>query len=289
MNTFLLTMQYNERLYLPLFLNHYSRYFPKNHVYIIDHGSAPEITPDGYNNIYVPRERPYSEVSRLHLIKSVASGLLQYFDSGIYVDCDELIDLDGFNARELTDSPVIYVAGFDVFWEHTLRGRRLLGYLSPHLCKAAIFSITPDWILGFHGCEVPPRTLTLPMAHVRFLFLDESARRLRERISVHQAMRPDEKAEGIAAQWGAGDAEFHGFYRFVQERRQSATKIVPFAALDSSHMYQEHGVQSPAGGADRVVYSPNGYSPVADCLFDLTDRFPALLQAPDRGAIDISR
>jgi hypothetical protein len=278
-NTFLLTMQYNESLCLPFFLKHYSKYFPRNNIFIIDHGSSPGITPEGYNRMYVPRDRPFSELSRMHLIKSVSSGLLQYFDAGIYVDCDELINLDALEGLDVKDSPVTYVAGFDVFWDDTPNGRRLLGYFSPHACKASIFSQIPNWSLGFHGCEYAPKTLTMPMAHIRFLFAEQSAKRLRERVLVHQAMDPAERTEGIAAQWGAGDAEFRGFYKFITERKSNAeTKIREFAPIDSSRMYREHVLRSDAGIADGSFYSPNGYSPVADHLFDLTDQFPALIE-----------
>jgi hypothetical protein len=204
-NTFLLTMQYNEHLCLPPFLKHYAKYFPRNDIFIIDHGSSSDITPEGYNKIYVPRDRPYSEVSRLRAIKSVTSALLEYFDAGIYVDCDELINLDTYTGIDFVNSPVTHVAGFDVFWDDTPSGRRLLGYLRPNLCKASIFfSKTPNWYLGFHGCEYSPKILTIPMAHIRFLFMEESSKRLRERVSVHQSMRPVEKAKGLAAQWGGG-------------------------------------------------------------------------------------
>lgn len=279
-DTFLLTMQYEERLCLPVFLAHYSRFIPAERTFIIDHGSRSDIVPPGYNTIRVPRARPYSESSRVQLIKHVSAGLLEYFDRGIYVDCDELIDLEGVDAASADRSAVTYCAGFDVFRHETSEGPRLLGYLSPDLCKPAIFSITPNWVMGFHGSDHPPTGLMRPMAHIRFAFGDRSAMRLRERIAVHRAMHAQERADGIAAQWRDGDTEFKAFSRFIERRLNAGTSIRTFAPVDSTGMFREIAVPQ-AGQPDQLLYLPNGFSPLQDCFIDLTERFPALAAAGD--------
>jgi hypothetical protein len=273
-------MQYDERLCLPVFLAHYSRFFPAERIFIIDHGSSSDLVPPGYNTIRVPRTRPYSELSRVQFIRHFSAGLLEYFDCGIFVDCDELIDLDGFDARLPGRPPVAYCAGFDVFRHETPQGRRLLGYLSPHLCKPSIFSITPNWAMGFHGSDHPPTGLMRPMAHIRFAFGDRSALRLRERIAVHRTMQAREKAEGVAAQWGDGDTEYQSFARFIERRLTAGASILPFAPVDSSGMFREIAV-AQAGQPDQVLYLPNGFSPLQNCFIDLTERFPALAAAGD--------
>jgi hypothetical protein len=271
-------MQYDERLCLPVFLAHYSRFFPTDRIFIIDHGSSSDLVPPGYNVIRVPRTRPYSELSRVQLIRHFSAGLLEYFDGGIFVDCDELIDLAGFAARSPGGAAVTYCAGFDVFRQQTPQGPRLLGYLSPHLCKPSIFSITPNWALGFHGCDHPPTQLTQPMAHIRFAFGDLSSLRLRERIAVHRAMQASEQAEGVAAQWGDGDAELKSFERFIERRVQAGAPIHDFSPIDSSGMFRQIAVPQ-SGQPDQILYMPNGFSPLQDCFIDLTERFPALAVA----------
>ena len=47
MNRFLLTMQYDESLILPIFLKHYSHYFPAENIFVIDHGSQVNLIPEG--------------------------------------------------------------------------------------------------------------------------------------------------------------------------------------------------------------------------------------------------
>jgi hypothetical protein len=176
---------------------------------------------------------------------------------------------------------VSYVAAFDVFMADTPNGRRLLGYLSPHLCKASIFSKTPNWVLGFHGCEHPARVLAMPMAHIRFLYWDKSSQRLRDRVAVHQSMSPEERNAGIAAQWGDGDAEYRSFYRFAASLARAETPIRRFTPIDSTAMFQGNVNPGETAG-NSMLYRPNGYSPAADCLFDLSEQFPALL---DQGGI----
>lgn len=276
MNTFLLTMQYNESLCLPVFLRHYARYFSRDRIFIIDHGSTTDLTPAGCNRIRVPRERPFSELARTRAIRAIAAGLLEYFDAGVYVDCDELINLDGLGAFAAVESPVSYVAGFDVFAGETSNGRRLLGYLSPHLCKASVFRRTPDWVPGFHGCEYAPGMLAMPMAHIRFLFQERSAQRLRERIPVRQSMDATEASQGVAAQWGDGDHEYGLFYRFMEALGRRQARILRFSPLDASAMFRL--VPEPSlAGPDRLLYRPTGYNPAPESLFDLTDSFPGLL------------
>lgn len=277
MNTFLLTMQYDERLCLPVFMRHYSRYFRNEQIFIIDHGSESDLTPPGCNRLFVPRDRPFSEKSRMRLIRSVATGLLEFFDAGVFADCDELINLDALGEFCAHDTLVRYVAGFDVFAGETSTGTRLLGYLAPQSCKASVFKRTPEWALGFHGCEHPPGTLTMPMAHIRFMFQEQSAQRLRDRISVRRTMAIDEASEGIAAQWADGDAEFRSFYQFMSALGRRQTKILRFSSIDAGPMFQRSLV---AAGGDRsqVMYRPNGYTPAPDVLFDLTEYFPGLLQ-----------
>jgi hypothetical protein len=274
-NIFLLTMQYDEELFLPLFLTHYSRYFPKKNIFVVDHGSSADLTPAGYNRIYVPRDRPYSEESRRRSIQMLASGLLEYYDAGIYADCDELIDLDTLDRLDFNSSPVSYVAGFDVFWEETPGGKRLLGLLNSHLCKPSIFSRTPKWLMGFHGCEHPPHVLAMPMAHIRYLYPVESSLRLKSRIPIHQSMRPNEKAAGFAAQWGAGDAGMREFHDIARRRRMTGAAAREFSPIDPERIFQRSVYRN--GAIEQVLYVPAGNWAVTDCCFDLTGRFPALL------------
>jgi hypothetical protein len=162
MNRFLLTMQYDESLMLPIFLKHYSQYFPAENIFVIDHGSKVSLIPEGFNRIYVPRDRPFSENARLDLIQKITQGLLNYYDLGVYADCDELISFLDVDFDSLADT-VTYVAGFEVFLN---KSSQIIGALNPLECKPLIFKKTPTWSLGFHSSNAKPSILSIPMAHI---------------------------------------------------------------------------------------------------------------------------
>lgn len=266
-------MQYEESLLLPVFLRHYTQYLPKRSIFIIDHGSQTNLIPEGFNRIFVPRERPFSERSRMLLIRSIASGLLEYFDSGIVADCDELIDLGGIREPGYGVPLATYVAGFDVYWENGPEGRRLFGLLNPNECKPLIFNRVPSWGLGFHGSEYPPDVLTIPLAHTRYLYREQSSRRLNDRIAVHQSMQGDERLQGVASHWREGDAELKTFYQIVDQRTQSGTKIHEFAPINPRGLFREVSIEPGS-----KMYVPNGAWNVTDLRFDLSKHFPTLLE-----------
>jgi len=250
---FLLTMQRNETLLLPYFLKHYARYFLPRHVHIIDHGSIPGLVPPEYNTIFVPSDRPFSERARLKLITGLASGLLEYYDAGIYVDCDELICLDRLNDIDFANSPIIHVAGFDVFRADTPDGKRILGMLNKDECKPLIFSRTPNWTIGFHRCDdVPKGPLTVPMAHIRYFFMEQSSQRLVERLSIYDSMHAGEKNVGVDFQWSKGDSVMKTFYRDLN--RFDKQHAIPFTEID-----------------------PFNIASLSNRLYDLSASFPSLL------------
>jgi hypothetical protein len=150
MKKFLLTMQYEEKFLLPIFIKHYSQYFPLNCIYVIDHGSSENFAPEGINRIYIPRDRNFSERDRLQLVSNIAHGLLRYYDYGVYADCDELIALSYLNESEFTNNSVVYVCGFDCYLEELSGKKRILGLVNPVICKPLIFRETPNWNQGFH-------------------------------------------------------------------------------------------------------------------------------------------
>lgn len=280
MTRFLLTMQYNEMLYLPVFLRHYSKWFAHDSIFVIDHGSDqifPSELRNQYSAIRVPRDRPYSEVSRNRAIKHLCASLLQYFDYGIYVDCDELLSLDELDEQELARWPVMYVAGFDVYYEEVAGAKRLHGLLNAEHCKPLIFRMVPDWTLGFHGSEFTPTPLKLPLAHVRYLYRDKSASHMQQRTAIHEKMNPEEKARGIASHWGRGDEEYREFYKTVDELRQRGVKPIPFEPIDPTAIFLVDPRQAPDGTLSNYYYSKATRFHTTPTIFDLTNHFNALI------------
>ena len=220
MNYFILTMQYNENLLLPVFIDHYSRFVDKKHIKILDHGSSvdlSDVTKD-CDVIHIPRDRPFSEDSRLRVIPNIAAALLEYYDFGIFVDCDELIDLTDIDNVKFDHRKIHYAAGFEVFFRDTDQGTRLHGLISLGMCKPSIFARVPRWTVGFHRCEEPAGILPLPMAHIRFLYKDRAVARMQERFNVHQNMREIERNGGVNIHWSQGLDNLNSFYRDIENK-----------------------------------------------------------------------
>lgn len=247
-------MQYNEEHILPVFLKHYSKYFDKKDIYIIDHGSTIEFDYTGYNVIRVPRDKPFCEQSRLELINNLTTGLLNYYDYGVYADCDELICLDYFS--ETFDQPVHYVVGFDVFKKND----RLYGILDSFRCKPLIFNRPIDWQLGFHGCQYEPESaLSIPMAHIRYL--DENLReeRLNLRTYIRENMDKIEKSLGSNHHW-TDNEDYNNFKDVVNNfDNQTITKFDYAPSNVFIKPISKDAYHTIEGGLDNVIFDITDY------------------------------
>jgi hypothetical protein len=263
MNYFVLTMQYNEDILLPIFIDHYSGFLDKKDIKIIDHGSTIDFSNvvSGCDRIQIPRQRPFAEGSRLRLIQHTVAAMLEYYDFGIFVDCDELIDLTDIGSIHFSEKKIHFVAGFDVFYRKTEQGLRLHGLLNPGMCKPSVFSYIPYWGPGFHSSGDTMNILRLPMAHVRFLFKDHAVKRALDRLGVHEKMDLEEKNSGINIHWGRGLGELDQFYRYVDQK--SVEDVKTFTSLDPALF------ANPVDAAKGYQFSNTEY--------DLTERFPNLL------------
>jgi len=278
MTKFLLTMQYEEKFLLPFFIKHYSQFFPLNFIYVIDHGSSENFIPDGVNRIYIPRDRDFSEIDRMMLIKNIADGLLKYYDYGVYADCDEFIALDYFDERELSNYPVSYVCGFDCFSGVIDGAAKVYGLINPVMCKPLIFKEVPNWNSGFHFSDGHPPSLELsiPMAHVRYLFKSEISRRVNIRKTVYSSLAPREKAAGFDLHWSAGEKAASDFFEYLDRLIEKNPQISSFHNFKRNQLFNEHfttGVYT-----SRSVFMGKGGYELFEERFDLTDFFPALLE-----------
>jgi hypothetical protein len=286
MRKFIITMQYDETLLFPYFIKHYLTYFKPSEIFVIDHGSPDtqfRYEAIGCNVIRVPRHRPYSEAARLKLIKNLASGLLEYFDAGLYVDCDELINLDNFQSTDLAGNHVIYVAGFDVFYSQTPQGIELHGLLRPSECKPLIFSRVPDWGYGFHGCDQEPNTLRIPLAHIKYLFREESAKRMNNRTGI--IMSETEKANGVGLYWSQGNSQYNEFFSLIDQVRENNIRIIDFSPIDPEPLFKARRPslfmarrQRAYGYSKRTYhYQPVTGNAMLDYEYNLGSYFPSLL------------
>lgn len=253
-------MQYNEDYMLPVFLDHYSRFLDRKHIKIIDHGSTNiDLSMlEGYEKIYIPRDRPFGEWPRLRIVQHFVAGLLEYYDFGIFVDCDELIDLTHIDKIDFSTNRIHYVAGFDVFFRNTPDGLRLRGLLNPGYCKPSIFSYMPYWTTGFHDAETSMNLLEFPMVHTAFLYPHKTHERLKKRHDVHQQIADSERKCKVNAHWDNGLDHLNSFYNYIHTKNNNVIK--EFSPIDPTPFIEQTEAEK------RYRFSTTEY--------DLTDRFP---------------
>jgi hypothetical protein len=213
----------------------------------------------------MPRSKAFSEFDRLHSLRHMAASLLFYYDFGIIVDIDELINLAALPELEFTQKEVYYVTGFEVFHRQTKHGRRLRGFWNPNMSKPSVFKALPNWDFGFHQCDYPVLNFKLPMAHVRFLHPDQAKNRLNLRYKIHQEMFEVERNSGVNLHWQRGEQNLDNFYEYVD--------LTNF----NCHMLNEDCLNTLY---NRFINDPSKFDYHYRTLpmeFDLTDYFPQLI------------
>lgn len=168
-----LTMVYNERHYLPLWLHHYGTALGRENLYIIDDGSDDGSTI-GLGAVKVMRQKkaPLDEAGRAARFSAIQAELLTQYDAVIISDADELVVVDPAVCLSLAD----YVAQrvpeyattcglnvmFDTRGEAPLapgrplfRQRRYVRFDRAY-CKSLISRVPLKWRAGFHFADREP-------------------------------------------------------------------------------------------------------------------------------------
>ena len=272
-------MQYNESFFLPIFLRHYSQYFDSKNIFVIDHGSDQNLIPPEFNRIYIPRDKPFSEVDRLALIKDVSNGLLRYYDVGIFADTDELIYLNNFNYGALKETSPIYVAGFDSTIVEINGRKKLVGIPVPFLYKALIFNKVPDWSPGFHSIinVKPPEFFNIPMVHLKYLSELENNIRNINRASTYEKMDGNEKAYGLALHWRDNSQDRFNFNKVIADSIEISS-IKSFSPIESAPYFYKKSLEGYAETQPTdFIYLAQSLSWDASKITDLTEYFPHII------------
>src|ERR1051326_102476 len=209
----IVTMVYNERVNLPLWIRHYKSHCPGAMLFVLDHGSDDGTTTglDGVNVIPLPRT-PFDDQARGESIADFQHALLRFYEVVICTDCDEMLVADPRKHASLgaflasVTSEVIAPTGVNV---HHVRGmedpvdlnapilgqRRYVRFASG-VCKPSVARVPLCWVPGFHWCDrVPDYRTDLYQFHLRRMDITTSLERLR----VTRAMPWSERA---LCNWG---------------------------------------------------------------------------------------
>ena len=255
------TMVYNEAVFLPVWLRHYTGEVPARHCYVVDHGSddgstAPEHLPRGLNLLHIPRS-PQDDQRRAPFISKLCAALLAWYESVIYVDVDELLVADPAHhasladfAATLPDGAVVSAIGLDVVhrpndepavdWGRPVTEQRRCVRFSSSMCKPVLIRVPVRWAPGFHNIEASPVFDELFLFHLRYADLPSGLTRLArtrsqlwvsDQAGSHQRMEDSQWREmllGMAAlpcrtsgTFGLDDPELRSWLARVLESAQS--------------------------------------------------------------------
>lgn len=195
----IVTMVYNEAVFLPLWLRHYTLQAEPRHCYVVDHGSDDGSTdraglPAGLNLVRIPRS-PQDDARRCRFMSQFCAGLLVWYESVIYVDVDEILVADPALHASLADyaasldaHAVISAIGLDLLhcpddepvldWSRPVSLQRRWLRFSSAMCKPVLIRRPVSWAPGFHNIDAPPRFDELFLFHLRYVDLEAGLARL---------------------------------------------------------------------------------------------------------------
>ena len=153
---------------LPIWLDHYSRYFDPDDLYVIDHGSTDESTAGlGGRCRLIPVHRTASFEHRWlrSTVEAFQRFLLQSYETVLFAEVDELVVADPRRYSGLDhyidalDRPAARCSGFNVVHEpgepalqfdQPLLAQRHYWRASLDYCKRLVSRIPLRWSEGFH-------------------------------------------------------------------------------------------------------------------------------------------
>ncbi|MFC0512339.1 glycosyltransferase family 2 protein [Asaia spathodeae] len=190
------TMVYNEPVFLPVWLRHYAGHVGMERCYVIDHGSDDGSTDAlPCNRLRIPRS-PQNDAKRTRAISALCAGLLEWYETVLYCDVDEIIVADPAcfpSLDALADSRAascLTATGFDLihhadrepdldFGQPLSLQRRSLRF-SAAMCKPCLIRAPVTWSPGFHSVKetLPNPDPALMLFHLRYGDLREGLKRL---------------------------------------------------------------------------------------------------------------
>lgn len=190
------TMVYDEPVFLPVWLRHHSRTIGVEHCYVIDHGSDDGSTDRlKCNRLRIPRS-PQDDARRARAISAICAGLLEWYDTVLYSDVDEIVVADPTSFTSLASlsearrMPCLTATGFDLLhhadrekpadFSAPLSHQRSSLRFSAAMCKPCLIREPIHWSPGFHSVQdLPPRPdPALMLFHLRYCDIGAGLRRL---------------------------------------------------------------------------------------------------------------
>ena len=172
------TIVKNERIFLPIWIKHYKKYFDASDIYILDHQSTDGSTENlDVNVILVENEFAFDHTWFHGTVEKFHIQLLQKYQAVLFSDGDELVytvdkplneTIDLFLSNE--DCKFQTCHGYEII-QDMQRERSLLDheeilpnrnywYYSKLYCKTLLSKVPLSWCVGFHITNPPTHDTT---------------------------------------------------------------------------------------------------------------------------------
>jgi hypothetical protein len=157
----------NERVFLPIWLNHYSKFFPQEDIFVLDHLTDDGSTENLQCNVErLDYELAWDEDWRMKIVQNKVQELLNFYECVIYTDTDELIfsphlPLDKIiDEFLLTEQSFLTCTGYEIMQDEntekafdfnlTIMEQRSFWFKCHIYDKTLITKIPLNWSYGFH-------------------------------------------------------------------------------------------------------------------------------------------
>ena len=283
MTTAAVTFVYNELFNLPIWIRYFGDQFGRENLFVVDLGTTDGSTDDlgDVNRIAVPRDE-FDEYTKTNFINFLQRGLLNYYDTVIYTDADELVvpdpeifpDLRTYLERSSFD----YVSCIGLNIVHVLNREDPLDVTKPILpqrrfakflsatCKPCVSRVSMNWSPGFHCSDKPPRIdPALFMFHTKWM--DYNLAMQRQKVSREAAYSRRTVEQGMRAHSRYNHDRFvrEGFFEPINEMLQRGVATFDFSA-------EIDAINAGAALASGVHFIPMNISKIVE----IPERFKAV-------------
>jgi len=284
MRTAVITFTYNEAVNLPIWLRHYGGNFGEENLFVADRGSDDGSLQSigGANLLRLPRNE-FDEFEKTNFISNFHRSLLNFYDTVIITDCDELLVPDPQKFASLRDyvesSTFDYANCVGLEVVHIINAEMPLDLTQPILsqrqfvnfrsvgCKNLVSRVPTMWLPGFHSCNHPPRIdPDLYMIHTKLM--DYSIAMRRQKINL-----------GTVWSQRSLDQKFGAHHRFDLRQFVHQSFLVPIDAINRK-LVMPFGFDAEIAEITAKTVQHNGYFHVPmniSRLVELPDRFRRLI------------
>jgi hypothetical protein len=169
------TIVQNEPLFLPLWLDHYGRYFDRTDLYVLDHDTEDGSTAEAgtrCNVLRVHRDKSFDHAWLNATVTAFQTFLLHSYERVLFAEADEMVVADPAHYDGLDDyiercpDPVARCTGFEVVhypdeepplqFDRPLLAQRNYWHASRLYSKPLLSAVPMSWSLGFHEAVAFP-------------------------------------------------------------------------------------------------------------------------------------